>query len=229
MQNASRYTIQRRELLRYLGAAGIREEGTLAPVIDAAISEALQLATPRVVSQEFSCILEPDGVRIPSEDLFFPGEDFLRHMQGASAMIVMAATLGIELERRIARYAATDLLRAAVLDAAATTLIEEVCDRYCEDLLQHYEKRGQSLTSRFSCGYGDLPITLQGKILSAVGAEKKIGLCVTEDCILTPRKSVTAMMGIIPAGGKTTNDKSCKSCSLFKTCQFRKDGVRCGR
>lgn len=52
------------------------------------------------------------------------------------------------------------------------------------------------MTDRFSCGYGDLPVSTQKAFLQVVDAERKIGLHVSESCMLVPEKSVTAIIGI---------------------------------
>ena len=51
-------------------------------------------------------------------------------------------------------------------------------------------------TWRFSPGYGDLPLSLQEELLSAVEAGKRIGLATTAGYMLTPMKSVTAIIGL---------------------------------
>ena len=92
-----------------------------------------------------------------------------------------------------------DLSRCLVLESCATAAIEEVCDR-AEGLIAA-EFPGKSLTSRFSPGYGDLPVTVQGEFLALLDAPRRIGLCATGSSILTPRKSVTAVLGLLEGAG----------------------------
>ena len=82
-------------------------------------------------------------------------------------------------------------------------------------------------TWRFSPGYGDYPIELQSDFLRLLDAPRKIGLCTNNNSILTPTKSVTAVMGLSenPVDRKR---RGCQSCNLAKTCKFRKAGTHCG-
>ena len=84
------------------------------------------------------------------------------------------------------------------------------------------------LTDRFSPGYGDLPISLQDSFLRLVDAQKQIGLTVTTTHILTPRKSVTAIIGLANQP-QNKRFRGCAYCSMFETCAFRKAGKTCGR
>jgi hypothetical protein len=93
------------------------------------------------------------------------------------------------------------------------------------DLLK---KENKDLTYRFSAGYGDLSIDIQRDFLEVLNAPKKIGLTATGENILIPRKSVTAIMGVVNKG--TDNKKlGCIGCSKYNDCNFRRVGEGCGR
>jgi cobalamin-dependent methionine synthase I len=71
-------------------------------------------------------------------------------------------------------------------------LIEQWCDIIHKDF---QDKLGAN-TFRFSCGYGDLPLTLQRDIFAALNVNKNIGVSLSDNCFMTPSKSVTAIIGI---------------------------------
>ena len=82
------------------------------------------------------------------------------------------------------------------------------------------------MTDRYSPGYGDLPLTLQPQLLSLLDAARQIGLTLTDTCLMTPRKSVTALFGL--SGRPPARHASgCQSCSLKETCSYRKAGISC--
>ena len=95
--------------------------------------------------------------------------------------------------------------------------------------LDVYKRQRQAfLTDRFSCGYGDLPVSTQKTFLQVVDAERKIGLHVSESCMLVPEKSVTAIIGI----AKTVQPaivRGCRVCALKEHCEYRKGGTVCER
>ena len=83
----------------------------------------------------------------------------------------------------------SDRTLAICLDAAATAAIESSLD----DLEKTLDGK---LTSRFSCGYGDLPIQTQKEICQVLDTQRKIGVFVNETFMMSPQKSVTAIIGI---------------------------------
>ena len=84
-----------------------------------------------------------------------------------------------------------------------------------------------NITFRYSPGYGDLPLDVQNSFLRALDAQKKIGLTVSENNLLFPRKSVTAIIGIVDSEIKNKR-KSCNECSNYENCNFRREGESCG-
>jgi hypothetical protein len=54
----------------------------------------------------------------------------------------------------------------------------------------------ESITWRFSPGYGDLPLDTHINLLGALDTSRKIGLTVSRSLILIPSKSVTAIIGV---------------------------------
>nr|MCR5785210.1 methionine synthase [Eubacterium sp.] len=88
------------------------------------------------------------------------------------------------------------------------------------------ESGGLYLTDRFSPGYGDLPLNTQNALCEALNTSRRIGLTVTKNHLLIPRKSVTAIMGIssVPV---TLRKRGCETCSMFLDCDYRKDGITC--
>jgi len=65
-----------------------------------------------------------------------------------------------------------------------------------EEIAKELSCEGWYLRPRFSPGYGDFDIRHQEKLLALLQADKKIGLTMTKSCMLTPTKSVTALIGI---------------------------------
>ena len=82
------------------------------------------------------------------------------------------------------------------------------------------------LTDRFSPGYGDLPLSLQPEICSALDAARRLGLHVTEHFLLNPSKSVTAVIGLSDRP-QMARIRGCGHCAMYETCALRKGGKRC--
>ena len=114
-----------------------------------------------------------------------------KHLSGCDYAIVFGATIGLYIDRLITKYSSISPTKALLLQAIGAERIEALCDTFADDLGRKY-----SLTKRFSPGYGDLSLNVQSDLFSALGLEKKIGLTLTESLLMSPTKSVTAIMGI---------------------------------
>lgn len=119
------------------------------------------------------------------------------------------------------------LTKALILDACATTAVEEVCDAVENVVKENAAANGCSITFRYSPGYGDLPLEVQNSFLRALDAQKKIGLTVSENNLLFPRKSVTAIIGIFE-GEIEKKKRTCKECNNYGNCNFRREDESCG-
>jgi 5-methyltetrahydrofolate--homocysteine methyltransferase len=120
------------------------------------------------------------------------GDDIKTHLEGCSEIIILAATLGLQVDELIRQTEASDMAGAVILDELAGAAIEQVCDLAEADIRAKHGK----ITTRFSPGYGDFPLEVQAELLAVLDAKKKIGLYLNQSNLLIPRKSVTAVIGI---------------------------------
>jgi len=191
-------------------------------LIEECLTETKTLMRTGIVYRIYPLEKQEDQIRLPGTTLLLQSKDLSKHLQHAGRCVLLAATLGLTLDQRIAAYSRLDLTRAIVMDASATAAIEAVCDQLEQEIKTKVAKEGYSITSRYSPGYGDLSIEHQKAILEALQAYTRIGLTVTEDHILLPRKSVTAFIGL-QKGEITVDPNQCRRCP-DKTCQYRKGG-----
>ena len=98
-------------------------------------------------------------------------------------------------DRLIARTSLTDMANAVVLQACAAAMLEEFCDEKQFEIGEELEKEGLYLRPRFSPGYGDFDIGFQKSFMQMLDCAKAIGLTMTESFMMTPTKSVTAVIG----------------------------------
>ena len=178
-----------REILRY---AGVREadEATLALLGDC-IREAEGVISPAVCFREYPAEIEGDECSLGFAEV--RSHALARNLDGCGSVILFAATLGIQADRFILRYSKISPSRAVLLDAFFTERIEALCDTFEKEMTKGKESR-----PRFSAGYGDLPLDLQKDIFRALSPEKHIGLTLNESLLMSPTKSVTAIIGREP-------------------------------
>ena len=161
------------------------------------------------------------------------GEAIKKNLQTAGYCVLFAASLGIEVDKLIAKAQHISMARAVILDACASSYIESICDLCSSEIAEHFSQEKLIPRPRFSPGYGDLPLDLQGQFCQALDTQRKIGLTCSDNNLLLPRKSVTAIVGLVgkkvPKARPHKKDEPCTICSLKKHCQKRKDGQICGK
>lgn len=215
-------TIDRAEVLRYLGSRGQEPGRELDAMVDEAMARCRELVRPRRVYRIFGLYRAVDGaIELAGAAMTVSGNTASSCLAGAELAAVFAATAGSEVEAEIRALQVTDLSRSLVLDAAATAWIEAFCDEVEAEIRADPAAAGRFAGPRFSPGYGDLPLELQPAILRALDAGRRIGLTCTESLILLPRKSVTALVGIFghPVGGERPG---CAGCALRDRCGFKR-------
>ncbi len=181
--------LRRKEILRYMGCK-VEDEQT-SKLVDEALALCRGAMTPRICFAEFE-IAEKDG----SLDLGFAvtqSRDLAKNLCGCKKAIVFCATVGHGIDRLIVRHSRLSPSVALCLQSIGAEAIEAVCGDFCAYLEDEY---GYSLRPRFSAGYGDLPLTLQRDIFRALGCERKIGVTLNESLLMSPTKSVSAIIGI---------------------------------
>ncbi len=115
---------------------------------------------------------------------------------GCDEAIVLAATVGLAPDRLLAKYAHLSPARALCVQAIATERIEALCDTFTLAFDNTLHAEGCSLGMRFSPGYGDLALTAQKEIFQMLDCPRQIGLSLNESLLMSPTKSVTAIVGI---------------------------------
>lgn len=219
--------INKNQVLRYLGYKNQKISTTLNLLIDTCINEAMQYIQERYVIKFFDIQKNPEDITVLESTLIFKGKDIVKHLQNSNTCVIMAATLGYDIENKIKLYSKTNLTKAVILDACATTAIENLCNRIENKIKKEAEKKDLKITYRYSPGYGDFSIDIQPLILSTLETQKTIGLTCTEEKILIPRKSVTAIIGFIE-NIITPKHPSCKKCSKYKDCIYKRKENSCG-
>lgn len=203
------------EVLRYMGyPAGYKPDDALSKAIKEKSKILLETAMPKSVYSGFDIECAENGVALINSDIVLLGNSIKEHLKTCKKCVIMAATLGVEVDKLIRKAQISSVSDALILDACATTYIEAFCDEIESEIK---EKFGFG-NFRFSPGYGDFPIALQKNIITLLSAEKKIGLCVNSADILTPSKSVTAVIGLIDKCMNKTN--KCELCPNKERCAF---------
>lgn len=211
--------IRTREAVRYLGyGRNAVDDRTLAE-IERSFRELEMAAGAKSIYRIFELkmaepeILEIGNMKIKSKNL-------AKNMRGCEQAVMFGATLGTGVDLLMKRYSVTDMAKAVILQACAAAMLEEYCDALQESIAEELEKEDLYLRPRFSPGYGDFSIRHQEDILKMLDSAKRIGLAMTDSYMLTPVKSVTAVIGVSNTK-EPCHIKGCEECKKTD-CVYRR-------
>ena len=180
--------VRRAEMLRYArcgDGVGVEKEAEQAQRL---VDDLIRPAAAAVVFD-----IKRDGEKLFVADTELEGKSIKKLLAPCNKCVVMAITVGFELDMKIAALGSSSPALSLLADAAASSAVEDACDACCESI---ESELGVKLTPRFSPGYGDLPMNIQPALLTLTNARRDLGLTVGSGCMLSPIKSVTAIAGI---------------------------------
>ncbi len=180
--------VNMREILRY--AKSGTDDTETARLVENCLAEALPKLTYKAVYTVANVLVTDsecniDGIVIRSIAL-------AKNLSGARRAVLVCATVGLGIDRLVARYTRSRPTRALIMQAIGAERVEAVLDALTEEL----EKKYGRLRPRFSVGYGDAPLEAQREMTERLDTAKTIGVSLSDNLIMTPTKSVTAIIGI---------------------------------
>lgn len=168
-----------REILRYAGCKEASEDVT--ELLHSCIDEVRGKLTYKVCWCSFSVTVENDACDFGAFSVSSSG--LAKCLANSREVVLFGATVGVEIDRLIAKYGRLSPSRALMFQAIGAERIEALCDAFCDEI-------GRGV--RFSPGYGDLPLDIQKKIFDILNCGKRIGLALNDSFLMSPSKSVTA-------------------------------------
>ncbi len=184
--------VDRKEILRYAGVGD--DDPAVGELLARCLEEASGKEAGRVCWCEFPVWETGDRLSLGFTET--DSAALRKNLRGCGSVIVFAATVGMAFDRLIARYAAISPTKALLFQAIGAERIESLCDAFCRDIAAEKTAAGKAVRPRFSPGYGDFPLQMQKEIFAVLDCPRKIGLSLNESLLMSPSKSVTAIIGI---------------------------------
>lgn len=211
--------LNRKEILRYLGYGNHEADEMVNTLIEESVKEVLEVAVPKSIYRTFDLELKADDF-VDLTCFQAKSRNLTRNLKNCSKIVLFAATLGSGVDQLARKYNKIQMSKAVILQAVATALIEEYCDKVNEEISQAYELEGYYTRPRFSPGYGDFSLEHQKDVIKLLECPKKIGLTLTDSLIMMPSKSVTAIIGLSEENQRC-HKKGCEVCDKIN-CAYKR-------
>ena len=202
------------EVLRYMGVKKptLEDENTVNSLIE---NSTLNI-TPKVVYEKYSVKIDGDKANLSFTSSY--STLIKKTLSSCTNFILFTATIGLEVDRYINKYSLVSPSTALFYQALGTERVEALCDEFCSYLSKEYS--GYTLTKRFSPGYGDVELSMQKDIFNALNPTKHVGVTLLDSMLMSPTKSVTAIVGLSNCPQNESN-KKCNNCNSID-CDFKK-------
>lgn len=209
-----------KEAVRYLGYGNHAVDDSTLGLVASSFEELERTAGKRIIYRIFDVSFkDSDHLEIGKLDIV--SKNLGKNLKGCQNAVVLGATLGAGVDMLLRKYALTDMARVVTLQACAAALLEEYLDVCQEEIRKEIAEQNLYLRPRFSPGYGDFSIEHQEMILRMLDTAKTIGLTMTDSSMLTPTKSVTAIIGL-SKNNVSCHKKGCETCSKTD-CIYRRN------
>jgi len=174
------------------------------------LKEYYKLINPKALYTQISFTSDEEGLKLSSPEIHFDSRKlkiFTSHSSSAekeispkdfkkNKIVVYLVTIGPGIDDKVKHLAADgNVFEAYLLNgigAGAAEMAANDLNLYINDNFGN-----GAPYKRFSPGYGDWPVSDQGKIFRLLNPEKNIGVKLTESCIMLPEKSTSGIMGLI--------------------------------
>lgn len=187
--------IERAEVLRYLGYSKLDITDEVISEIEPVINEAMDYISPRACYCRYD--LEPienNIIKLPYADV--TSRHLTINLKGCCGIYFFAATIGASFDRAMARARVSSMAKAAILQAIGATAVESLCDILCDKLANEASINKEKTRARYSPGFGDYGLDNQIGFFKTLNPQKHAGITLNESLIMSPEKSVTAIVGI---------------------------------
>ena len=191
------------DVARYLRMNGEQPDGPLAERIESLAEAAGKAVRPARTWRRFPIVGMVVG-DVPPAQIRIEGS-LARHLDGCGAVYLACGTLGASFDAFHRRASAVSGADALILQAVAVAMIEDWMDSI-EDEIRNELGPGETLVARYSPGYGDFPLAAQNALVALLDTPRKVGVALTSTFLLTPSKSVTAVIGVRRASAERKVD-----------------------
>lgn len=199
------------------------KRGALQPRMEQALQLAIErieaAAEPKIIWKKVPIIHKGKRCAVSDEFHWIDSKKFSQVLFHSDSAVVCAGTLGEAMDHEL-KSENLRMYERVVLDQAASSVMEIVMD-IAQKKIQQSCLAGEGISQRYSPGYCDWSIEGQKTMASLLPLDI-LGIKLTPSCLMSPRKSVTALLGVGAEEVMKAYGNTCVRCSRHN-CAFRRE------
>ena len=184
-----------------------------------ALDEGKELLRPAVLYRQLQ-VKETRHDQLILENQFkLSGEIVSRHLISVQSIIAIICTIGKELENYASRFSDSNLSYGLALDGVGSAGVESLANAVCNYFEKENLKKGFRTTMPLSPGMLGWPVEKGQPILFEILQPGKIGIALNPQYMMSPRKSVSILIGVGKELGNSGNP--CDYCAMNAICRYK--------
>lgn len=183
--------LPKNKVLKYLGHRG-QDLTPINDILDETIEKVKQASNIKSLIDYQTIVSRNENSVALENGLVLSGNSITKLLAECGETAVIMATLGRDFDLMTMKYQTLSPLKAIIADAAGSAYIEEVMDHINNEIMS----KKKNITRRFSPGFGDLDIKVNKELIRIYNAERRLGITINQNYLMSPMKSVTAFIGI---------------------------------
>lgn len=187
--------VDKYEALRYLGYARKQIADSDLELVTRYIEKVRPIVNLKACYNRYSIAISDDAtITLPYGTI--TSTNLAENLKGCESIYIFAATIGAAFDRLLGRSKVESMSDAAAYQAVGAAMTEAFCNNLNDYLREISAAKGEKLHPRFSPGFGDYPLENQIGIFRVLDPYKHTGITLNNSLIMSPEKSVTAIIGI---------------------------------
>ncbi len=215
-KNGFNLDIDKKETYRYLGyhfGGEVSVNDELEKIVDELTAKLKENITPRCIYEIYKLTVDENTCKLyqyhmdnntaSSDNVFLSinSQKLSAHIKECRYAILFAATIGPGADMLIRRYSGRSTVKSAILQAAGAAAIEAFADEVTEQIRTEidilFSQSETKFKMRFSPGYGDFSLEHQKDFFKLLQLEKNLGMSLNSALLMSPSKSITAVIGVL--------------------------------
>ena len=209
-------SIDKKKLYKQIG---YKDTSAITPalkeLIEQVISSGLRLIEPKLAAKRCKIKVYREKSQILVEsNVYFNGEFITKHLRNCTQAAVFLLTVGPTISKEIeGAFKENNYLKAMVLDGVADQAIEKIIMQYRNQLVESINAEGLGITGFINPGHLDFGVDQQRSIFKILDGSK-IGLSLTDSCLIMPIKSASGLFGLGKGIGISKDNHNCQHCTI---------------